>query len=177
MRRGNEFGAFAAGLGVGSSLVALGVGLLALAARPLPFALLVLVVCTAGFACFVLEAMALDRYIPQRRRLIPQWVFSVPVAGSFQFGVELGTGARTYSPTSLPHLLVVAAVVSGSPTACFAASAGFALGRAMVPLLFIASRTPTAVEHGLEGRSRSVRALVAALFVVTLLGIAVKSRQ
>ncbi|GEL18496.1 hypothetical protein PA7_23330 [Pseudonocardia asaccharolytica DSM 44247 = NBRC 16224] len=73
--------------------------------------------------------------IPQNARLVPERVQHLGEWGALQFGFEMGTGMRTYSPSALPHLALLAVVlVVPFPTA-FALAAGFAVGRFMMPLL------------------------------------------
>jgi hypothetical protein len=47
----------------------------------------------------------------------------------------MGTGMRTYSPSALPHLALVAIVLVVPFAAAFALAAGFAAGRLAMPLL------------------------------------------
>lgn len=71
----------------------------------------------------------------QNRRLVPQDIVARgQVEGPLQFGFEMGTGLRTFSPSALPHLLLFLVVLAGGLAEGLAAGAGFALGRALVPL-------------------------------------------
>ena len=47
----------------------------------------------------------------------------------------MGTGMRTYSPSALPHLVLLAIVLVVPFPAAFAVAAGFAAGRLAMPLL------------------------------------------
>ncbi|MBY8871119.1 hypothetical protein K7640_04575 [Micromonospora sp. PLK6-60] len=49
--------------------------------------------------------------------------------GAFQFGFEMGTGMRTYSPSALPHLVLAGLVLVVPFGGALLAAAGFALGR------------------------------------------------
>jgi hypothetical protein len=73
--------------------------------------------------------------VPENARLVPEDVQHLGEWGALQFGFEMGTGMRTYSPSALPHL-VLAAVLLVIPFApAFALAAGFATGRLAMPLL------------------------------------------
>lgn len=67
--------------------------------------------------------------LPQAARQVPQWVTGQGAGGAFQFGLEMGTGMRTYSTSNLPHLVVVAVLLWPEIAVALAAGAGFALGR------------------------------------------------
>ncbi|MFE3453041.1 hypothetical protein ACFXJ8_29375 [Nonomuraea sp. NPDC059194] len=74
--------------------------------------------------------------LPQNRRLVPQDV--IPKAefeGPLQFGFEMGTGVRTFTPTALPHLLVAVIVLAGGLGPGLLAGVGFGVGRALMPYL------------------------------------------
>ena len=74
--------------------------------------------------------------LPQRRALIPQVVFlRSPALGFARFGLEFGSGVRTYVTSAAPYGL--AALVLGAtdgPLAGLLVGAGFGLGRALAPL-------------------------------------------
>lgn len=68
--------------------------------------------------------------VPERRRLVPEHVTTRgPVVGPIQFGFEMGTGMRTYSPSALPHLLLLAVLLVLTPPWAFLAALGLAAGR------------------------------------------------
>ena len=75
--------------------------------------------------------------IPQNARLVPQFVTRVPFWGALQFGAEMGTGMRTYSPTGLPHIVAVAVLLLASWPEAALAGAGFAVGRAVMVVSFL----------------------------------------
>ena len=74
--------------------------------------------------------------LPEWRRQIPRSVFTRGTFfGTLQFGVELGTAARTYVSSSLPYLLALALfLLSPEFVIALLAGIGFGLGRAIVPL-------------------------------------------
>lgn len=68
--------------------------------------------------------------MPQNQRLIPNTTFRLgPFLGSFQFGMELGSGVRTYVTSSLPYALLAVIALVAPPGAAFLGAVGFALGR------------------------------------------------
>jgi hypothetical protein len=73
--------------------------------------------------------------VPENARLVPEDVQHLREWGALQFGFEMGTGMRTYSPSALPHLALVAIVLVVPFPAAFALAAGFAAGRLAMPLL------------------------------------------
>jgi hypothetical protein len=74
--------------------------------------------------------------LPEAKRLIPAEVFGRgPVAGAYRFGVELGSGVRTYVPAAAPYVLLLA-VLFGRLTlgSAMLLGLGFGFGRAL-PLM------------------------------------------
>ncbi len=126
--------------GTGLLLGALVVAFVAGAVGALPQ---VLLPAPARYALFVLVAMpvllrevGLVRFpVPQNARLVPEDVQHLRRWGALQFGFEMGTGMRTFSPSALPHLVLAAALLVVPLPAAFAIAAGFALGRLAMPLL------------------------------------------
>ena len=99
---------------------------------PLEVRLVLAVACAA--ACFGLTITG-NSNLPQNRRMIPRSRFrSRAVLGFFWFGVELGTGVRTFLPTPAPHLIASLTVLGllAWPN-LLAISVGWGLGRT-VPL-------------------------------------------
>lgn len=52
-----------------------------------------------------------------------------PQAAAFYFGLEMGTGLRTYSPTGAPHVLLFAVGALGGILPLLVAGFGFGLSR------------------------------------------------
>lgn len=73
--------------------------------------------------------------VPENARLVPERVQHPGEWGALQFGFEMGTGMRTYSPSALPHLALLAIVLVVPFPAAFAVATGFAAGRFAMPLL------------------------------------------
>ena len=127
---------FGAGLLLGAVLVAFVAGALgalpqALLPAPARYALFALVTVPVR-----LRELGLVRFpVPQNARLVPEDVQHLRRWGALQFGFEMGTGMRTYSPSALPHLALLAVLLVVPFPAAFALAAGFAAGRLAMPLL------------------------------------------
>ena len=77
--------------------------------------------------------------LPQSRRQVPIGVFAGGVdAGAFAFGLELGSGVRTYVTSMAPYWALIAAVIAGvdaSPWPVVVAGLLFGLGRVMTVVI------------------------------------------
>jgi len=73
--------------------------------------------------------------VPENARLVPEDVQHRAHWGALQFGFEMGTGMRTYSPSALPHLVLAAVVLVVPLPVAPLVAAGFAVGRFMMPVL------------------------------------------
>lgn len=127
---------FGAGLLLGAVLVAFVAAVLgalpqALLPAPVRWALL-----GVAAAAVLLRECGLVRFrVPENARLVPEDVQHLREWGALQFGFEMGTGMRTYSPSALPHLVLIAVVLVVPFPAAFAVAGGFAAGRLAMPLL------------------------------------------
>jgi hypothetical protein len=76
--------------------------------------------------------------VPQNARQIPQDVFAQhPTKAAARFGFELGTGVRTYLPSSLPYLGVLIILLLRPPyLGALAIGLGFGLARGLVPVAY-----------------------------------------
>lgn len=142
------------GLVIGALASGLVVWVLAGLLSPVPVPVAAAVVGAAALLGLMRDFKLVNFYLPENRRLVPERVFERGFGrGAFQFGIEMGTGARTYVPSTTPYVLVVAlALLSGGFGSIAAASLGFALGRAAVPWI------RTLVLHPLEWERRSANA-------------------
>jgi hypothetical protein len=109
-------------------------------AGALPQALVPTPVRTAVFAMAALTVLGRElgiwRFrVPENARLVPEDVQHRGEWGALQFGFEMGTGVRTYSPSALPHLALAAVVLVVPLPAAFGVAAGFAAGRWTMPVL------------------------------------------
>ena len=115
----------------------------------------------------------LDIQLPQRRRQVPLSI-SVQgrVQGPLQFGFEMGTGVQTYVTAAFPYSLVCALALFGTWPAGILAGAGFAIGRALMPLLreFSGRREAweTAYTRGLDAYVRVCSLAGLALIILTV---------
>jgi hypothetical protein len=113
--------------------------------------------------------------VPENARLVPEDVQHRGQWGALQFGFEMGTGMRTYSPSALPHLALAAVVLVVPLPAAAAVAAGFAAGRLAMPVLSNAWSDDGGWTELWASAERVVRpvlavACVGALAVATLAG-------
>jgi hypothetical protein len=74
-------------------------------------------------------------WLPQNKRLVPEHVNRHGrVFGPLQFGFEMGTSLRTYTPSALPHAVALTVAFLASPLATVVVGVGFGLGRATMSL-------------------------------------------
>ena len=173
--RGTPILAFCAGLLGGGALSALALVVAgSLLREPLPAFARWAVVAAALGAVLLREAGVWSFRLPENRRLVPDTVFRLGRhLGPLQFGLEMGTGARTYLPSGLPYVAAVALALTASVPAALAAGAGFGIGRALM--------TTANLRYGADGgwdgewraHGRELRFLTGAAFVVPLVAIAV----
>ena len=74
--------------------------------------------------------------LPEARRQIPAEVFGGSIArGAYRFGLELGTGVRTYVPSAAPYILLLTVMLAHITLGnAILVGLGFGLGRA-APLM------------------------------------------
>lgn len=85
------------------------------------------------------------------------------------FGIEMGTGWRTFSPTVLPHVFAILIMFLGGSGELTGGCFGFVVGRAMaVPLHRVARLAPVASRLTM---SKLVEATTGVAMIVALLGI------
>ena len=109
--------------------------------------------------------------LPQNARLVPQFVTRVPFWGALQFGAEMGSGMRTYSPTGLPHVMVVAVFLLGGWSEAVLVAAGFAAGRALMVVTFLLARDKQQADHAFDSLLPRVQWVLVALFVPLALAL------
>ncbi|MFE3452090.1 hypothetical protein ACFXJ8_24535 [Nonomuraea sp. NPDC059194] len=166
VRRGSDAAGFIAGLFVGAFPTAFAFMVIgSLVRAPLP-----LIACQvlAGLAAivFLLREFQLVSFpLPQNARLVPQFVAHTPFWGSVQFGAEMGTGMRTYSPTGLPHIMAISLFLLGSWSDALMAGAGFALGRALMLLTFLLARDKKRADTAFDFALPKMTWLFALLFL------------
>ena len=96
-------------------------------------------VAAIGLATYDLQVPSVE--LPQRRSLIPQEVFlRSREAGFLRFGLEFGSGVRTYVTSAAPYAVVALVIgVTDGPLAGLLLGACFGLGRALAPLQALAA--------------------------------------
>lgn len=126
--------AFSLGLVLGAVLVATtAFALTGVMKAVLPASFRLLLVGAIAVVCLLREVRILKFRIPQNARLVPESVVAKgPVLGPVQFGFEMGTGVRTYSPSSLPHLMGLSICLILSFPAAVSLGVGFAGGRMLM---------------------------------------------
>lgn len=152
------------GLVVGSA----GIVLLSPAARlldvPVRVAFVAAVVVWSALGDFVPSL----RRMPTARRQTPEWVALGGVGGRLQFGFEMGTGARTQSPTTLPHVVLVGVcLLQLSTVTIMLACLTFAASRGAVHSLIVTSRYPAAT-HDVVGRVANAKTASYAVVAVAI---------
>lgn len=174
-RRHFSVNAFALGLVIGgsvSAVVLLVVGsvfhaLLPAMARWVMLALLL--------AAFVARYLGIVRFaVPENRRLVPETVFR---HGSFfaplQFGIEMGTGARTYVTSNLPYMLALLVLLVADVPAGLAAGVGFGIGRALMTWAATWSPETSAWHEKWARRTGVVAAMLMIVFLVLVVVVGV----
>jgi hypothetical protein len=82
--------------------------------------------------------------LPENRRLVPETVLRLGRhLGPLQFGLEMGTGVRTYLPSGLPYVAALAVLLVAPVPAAACVGAGFGIGRALM--------TTANVRYGQDG--------------------------
>jgi hypothetical protein len=127
----------------------------------------------AALIAVLLRQLGVVRFtLPENRRLVPETVFRLGRhLGPLQFGLEMGTGARTYLPSGLPYVAAVAVLMTASVPLAFCAGVGFGLGRALM--------TGSSMRYGADDgwhqewrdHARTLAGLTGAAFMVSLLAI------
>jgi len=110
--------------------------------------------------------------LPQQRRLVPESVFRLGRhLGPLQFGIEMGTGARTYLPSGLPYVGAVAVLMTASTPLALCAGAGFGLGRALMTLSSLRFGVQDGWDREWRGHARTLAVVTGAAFMASLLAI------
>ena len=136
---------------------------------PLPEAVRYGALLLVALLCVLRDAGAVRLPLPQNARQIPQEVLQRHLLrGALQFGFELGTGVRTYVTASAPYAVAVAVLLHGDLGPALLVGVGFGAGRALTPLVRLASGSVTAWDDRLEERQRRMKVAAASAVVLTL---------
>jgi hypothetical protein len=115
--------------------------------------------------------------LPENRRLVPETVFRLGRhLGPLQFGLEMGTGARTYLPSGLPYVGAVVIAMTASLPLALCAGAGFGLGRALMALSslrFVGGGDTDSWHQEWRDHARTLAGLTGTAFMVSLLAVTV----
>lgn len=167
--RGVERSWFYGGLLVGSAITATVAVLAGSVIRPLLATPVRVGLLVAAVAFVVLgELGAHRRQLPHAARQVRQWIAGEGASGAFQFGVEMGTGVRTFSTSNLPHLALVVLLLFPEPVSGLLAGVGFAAGRALMTLSRSRSPDRAAWDAGWLASERRVRRLLAVAATLAL---------
>ncbi len=164
---------FAVGLAVGGLLTGTLLGLVAALVpfSPTRWSLLLAAAAAAVLAAHDLRVASVE--LPQRRSLIPQEVFlRSPALGFVRFGLEFGSGVRTYVTSAAPYAVVALLLAASDGVATgMLMGLAFGLGRALAPLQAVAgvkrywAADVARVSRMVERAASVVVAVVAALLV------------
>lgn len=130
--------------------------------------------------CTVLlgETGVLRLDLPQSRRLVPESVFRLGRhLGPLEFGLEMGTGARTYLPSGLPYAGAVAVLLLGSVPAALCAGAGFGLGRALMTTSNLRYSTDNSWDDQWLLSQPGLASMMSVAFVVSLVAVIVATAR
>ncbi|WP_206061151.1 hypothetical protein [Nonomuraea basaltis] len=106
--------------------------------------------------------------MPENRRLVPETVFRLGrFVAPLQFGIEMGTGARTYVTSNLPYMLALMVALVADLGGGLLAGVGFGIGRAL--MTWGAGRMPHTSDWHAKWTQRS--GLVGALLMMVFLGL------
>jgi hypothetical protein len=171
--RGSSHGWFIAGLLIGGVVTAsVAVLLASIVLRPwAPSWLLALLVGSSVTAALAYE-LGLRVPLPQNNRQVPEHIEQRgPRLGPFQFGVEMGTGLRTFMTSPVPHVALVALASWAIFPHALAVGAGFGVGRSLMSISRRVAPTPADWDGALRRLEKGVRVLmlaVATACVVTI---------
>ncbi len=174
--RGAPQYAFGLGLVAGGVLSAAGIVVLGSLLRPLVPPAPGWGLVAAAFVALAAREVGLVRFaMPQNARLVPETVFRHgPFWGPFEFGLEMGTGMRTYVTSGLPYVVLLAIALLAPWQAALVAGVGFGLGR------FVMTSASLRLATGewdllFDAYARLVRGLLLGAFALTLLVAALAS--
>lgn len=160
---------FIGGLLIGALFSGVITGALGGLASPLPYWLRLGLLAPALAVILVFELLGKPLSLPQNRRLVPQSVIpQSEFRGPLQFGFEMGTGVRTFTPTALPHALVLTIVLIGGLGPGFLAGLGFGIGRALMPLARTYSGDPEGWDDAMLGKMKRIGQTSGVGFVISL---------
>jgi hypothetical protein len=179
VRRGTPALAFCAGLVTGGAMAAAALLVIgSLVRAPVPVAVRAALVAAALCAVLLKEAGLARFRLPESRRLVPESVFRLGRhLGPLAFGIEMGTGARTYLPSALPYAAAAAVLLLASPAAALAAGAGFGLGRALMTLSNLQYSPDNGWDEQWLRHRRPLATILALAFTAALVAVVVAAAR
>jgi hypothetical protein len=140
---------------------------------PLPQGVRWLLVAAVLGAVWLRDLGVLTFTLPENRRLVPESVLRLGRhLGPLQFGLEMGTGARTYLPSGLPYAGAVAILLIASVPAALCAGIGFGLGRAMMTMSNLRYGPDNIWSDEWDRHGRQLGIMMGSAFVLALLVLA-----
>lgn len=160
--------AFAGGLLLGGVLSAFAVLVLGSVLRPLLPSVAPVVLVSAWLIVLVLREFGLLRLpLPQNARLVPETVFRHGrIFGPLQFGLEMGTGVRTYVTSGLPYAALAMIAFFASPVPALLAGLAFGTGRAVMTFGVLRHGPPGAWDAAWLRHARWLTALLCLAFAL-----------
>ena len=179
VRRGTPALAFCLGLVTGGAITAAVLLVLgSLVRAPLPGPARWAAVAAAAVAVLLKEARIARFGLPEARRLVPESVFRLGRhLGPLAFGIEMGTGARTYLPSALPYGAAVAVLLLASPAAALGAGAGFGVGRALMTMSNLRYGPDNDWDEQWLRHRRQLASMLALAFTAALVAVIVASAR
>jgi hypothetical protein len=140
---------------------------------PLPQGVRWLLVAGMLGAVWLRDLGVLTFTLPENRRLVPESVLRLGRhIGPLQFGLEMGTGARTYLPSGLPYAGAVAVLLIATVPAALCAGIGFGLGRAMMTMSNLRYGPDNIWSDEWDRHGRQLGIMMGSAFVLALLVLA-----
>lgn len=166
--RGTPKYTFCGGLLLGAVTTAAGLLLVGSLVRPAAPAAIWRVVLAAATACLILRELGVVRFrLPQNARQVPEYVHRHGrFFGPLQFGFEVGTSMRTYTPSALPYAAALAVLLLAGPLSTLLTGLGFGLGRAAMTLGNLAHSDDHSWDLAWLGHGRRIRAVLTTGFAV-----------
>jgi hypothetical protein len=127
---------FLVGLAIGGALSGTAIGLLAALLPWTPSVGSAVVAAAIAVSLAVYDLLIGKVNLPQRRSLIPQEVFfRSHEVGFLRFGIEFGSGMRTFVTSASPYIIIVMMLgISASFTQVVIAGLAFGIGRSIGPI-------------------------------------------
>jgi len=159
---------FCGGLLLGAVTTAMGLLLVGSLVRLAAPATVWRVVFAVAAALLVLRELGVMRFwLPQNARQVPEHVHRHGrFFGPLQFGYEVGTSVRTYTPSALPYAAALAVLLLAGPLSTLLTGLGFGLARSAMTLGNLAYSRDHSWDLAWLDHERRIRVVLTAGFVV-----------